>query len=593
MQTRDGVRLDADVYYPEGDGPFPVLLMRQPYGRAIASTIVYAPPQWYAAHGYIVVIQDVRGRGTSEGDFSLFATETEDGADTIKWVAALPKSSGAVGMYGFSYQGMTQLHAAIGLMRDTPTQSITDTPLKTLSPAMIGYDLYADWAYEGGAFCLQASWGWAVQLAAETARRQGDGDRYRQLYTASRSQPDYDPVSGRSPLLSTLAPDSFYHDWLDHPTPDDYWQQLSPCHHFQPVDLPILHIGGWFDLYLRGTLRLYHDIAQRSCYPQHLWVGPWPHLPWGRYVGDLDFGDRAISDIDRHQIRWFNHFLKDPANPLPDSPVQLFVMGTNEWRSVVRPGNPTHPTWPTATLITYHLHSTGLASTQITSGSLLQRTKNVEKNEERGTKNVEKNEERGTKNEELPHSPTPPLPHSPTPDILIHDPWRPIPALGGHASSPAGPKNQAALGDRTDILTYTTPLLTQVLQIAGDPTVEIECSADVPSFDLCVVLSDVYPNGQVYNFTQGYQRVMLSSTSVGSTDRIMVAIALQPTCIDLLPGHALRLGLSAACYPAYNLNPGTGTSPGQGQLLEAQVITIAVFHASRLHLPVIATHPPE
>jgi len=378
MHTRDGVRLDADVYYPEGDGPFPVLLMRQPYGRAIASTVVYAPPQWYAAHGYIVVIQDVRGRGTSEGDFSLFATEIADGSDTVRWAATLPQSSGMVGMYGFSYQGMTQLYAAIGLAQDDPTCAITDTPLKALSPAMIGYDLYRDWAYEGGAFCLQASWGWAVQLAAETARRQGDGDRYRQLYAASRRQPDYDPVSGRSPLLTTLAPDSFYHDWLDHPTPDEYWQQLSPCQHFQSIDLPILHIGGWFDLYLRGTLRLYQDMAQRSRYPQHLWVGPWPHLPWGRYVGDMDFGDRAISPIDHLQIRWFDHFLNGESNPLPESPVQLFAMGKNEWRSVIPPRTSTPPTWPHSTPITYHLHSTGLATTQTTAG-LLARAKNEER----------------------------------------------------------------------------------------------------------------------------------------------------------------------------------------------------------------------
>ena len=106
MYTRDGVRLDADVYRPNAEGPFPVLLMRQPYGRAIASTIVYAHPCWYAAHGYIVVIQDVRGRGSSEGTFTLFENEVADGEDTLKWAAELPGCDGQIGMYGFSYQGM-------------------------------------------------------------------------------------------------------------------------------------------------------------------------------------------------------------------------------------------------------------------------------------------------------------------------------------------------------------------------------------------------------------------------------------------------------------------------------------------------------
>lgn len=140
MFTRDGIQLDADVYRPQGEGSYPVLLMRQPYGRAIASTVVYAHPRWYAAQGYIVVIQDVRGRGTSKGSFYPFRHEVEDGFDAVNWAAALPGSNGVVGMYGFSYQGMTQLYAA----------STRPSALKAICPAMLPYDLYADAAYPGG-----------------------------------------------------------------------------------------------------------------------------------------------------------------------------------------------------------------------------------------------------------------------------------------------------------------------------------------------------------------------------------------------------------------------------------------------------------
>jgi uncharacterized protein len=164
MQTRDGVRLDADIYRPDTAEKLPILLMRQPYGRAIASTVVYAHPRWYAAQGYIVVIQDVRGRGTSAGEFDLFSHEIEDGLDTINWVSQLPGSTGNVGMYGFSYQGMTQLYAAVH----------KPEALCAIAPAMVAYDLYTDWAYENGAFCLYANLAWAMQLAAETARLQGD-----------------------------------------------------------------------------------------------------------------------------------------------------------------------------------------------------------------------------------------------------------------------------------------------------------------------------------------------------------------------------------------------------------------------------------
>lgn len=149
MHTADGTRLDADVWRPAGAGPWPVLLMRQPYGRSIASTVTYAHPAWYAAHGYLVVIQDVRGRGTSEGVFRLCEDEQADGVETVAWAAALPGSSGRVGMYGFSYQGMTQLFAAAG----------RPPALKAIAPAMAAWDVRADFATEGGAFRWQSGFG--------------------------------------------------------------------------------------------------------------------------------------------------------------------------------------------------------------------------------------------------------------------------------------------------------------------------------------------------------------------------------------------------------------------------------------------------
>ena len=177
--TRDGTRLDADIYRPDTSEDLPILLMRQPYGREIASTIVYAHPRWYAAQGYVVIIQDVRGRGTSEGDFQLFANEINDGEDTINWASQFPGTTGEIGMYGFSYQGMTQLYTAAN----------APSALKILCPSMLALDLYSDWAYENGAFCWQANLGWAIQLAAETAKLQGNEAVFQKLYQASRNLP--------------------------------------------------------------------------------------------------------------------------------------------------------------------------------------------------------------------------------------------------------------------------------------------------------------------------------------------------------------------------------------------------------------------
>ncbi|HEY9644289.1 MAG TPA: CocE/NonD family hydrolase, partial [Coleofasciculaceae cyanobacterium] len=487
MHTRDGVRLDADVYIPDRPGEFPVLLMRQPYGRAIASTVVYAHPTWYAAQGYIVVIQDVRGRGSSAGEFELFAHEIEDGFDTVQWTAGLPQSNGQVGMYGFSYQGMTQLYAAIA----------RPPALKAIAPSMIGYDLYQDWAYEGGAFCYQLNLGWAMQLAAETARRSGNPEAYQTLYAAARNPPLHDPVCPQSGILKQLAPDSYYHAWLSYADPSqDYWN-ISPHLQMQQVDLPMLHIGGWFDTYMRGTLRLYQEMAARSQFPQHLIVGPWAHLPWGRKTGALDYGAAANSPIDRLQIRWFDHCLKGIDTGLvQEPPVCLFEMGTNRWRKFDQ--------FPTPSPQPYYLSSTGLAAMGDREGRL-----------------------------------SPQLTADPAhPDRLIHDPWRPVPALGGHAAFPAGSFDRAALDCRTDVLTYTSEPLPSDLHIAGELSVQLYCTADTPSFDLCATLSEVKSNGSIYSFTQGYLRIPPISPSPSP---LPYSIALQPTCICLSQGSALRL----------------------------------------------------
>lgn len=535
MQTRDGVRLDADVYCPDADGPFPVLLMRQPYGRAIASTVVYAHPRWYAAQGYIVVIQDVRGRGTSEGEFTLFAHEVEDGFETVNWAASLPGSTGEVGMYGFSYQGMTQLYAAV---KQPPA-------LKTLCPSMIGFDLYHDWAYEGGAFCYQLNLGWAMQLAAETKRRQGDANCYRTLYGAARNLPLHDPVCAQSGLLKTLAPDSFYHDWLNQPNAEaDYWQRLSPCYYTHEVDLPMLHIGGWFDTYLRGTLRCYNAWAERSQHRQQLVIGPWTHLPWGRKVGAVDFGAAAATPIDRLQIRWFDQFLKGiDTGILNEPPVQLFEMGGDRWRLFEQfPDQPPQPYW---------LHSTGLACMSDREGTLSTAPASLQQ------------------------------------DIWVHDPWRPVPSLGGHAAFPAGSFDRSSIDCRSDVVTYTTEPLTADLHLAGCVTAELHCSADAISFDLCAVLSEVKPNGAVMNVTQGYCRV-----APEAAQSLPIALTLQPTCVRVPSGSALRLSVSAACFPAYAVNSGTGDRSHQAKLIDAQVITLTLTcggdQGSKLCLPVVA-----
>jgi len=164
---RDGTVLRADVYSPEAPGDCPVLLLRIPYDKSIAQSIVYRHPSWYARHGYLVVVQDTRGRHASDGDFDPLRHEADDGFDTIEWAARLPRSTGRVGTYGFSYAGATQLLAA------------TQRPpsLACCAPGFTSSDYYADWTYEGGALNLAFIVSWTVQLLAiPDALRRGRPD---------------------------------------------------------------------------------------------------------------------------------------------------------------------------------------------------------------------------------------------------------------------------------------------------------------------------------------------------------------------------------------------------------------------------------
>jgi len=525
------VRLDADVYTPDGAGPFPVLLMRQPYGRAIASTVVYAHPRWYASHGYIVVIQDVRGRGTSTGEFQLFAHEQADGAATVAWAAGLPHSSGQVGMYGFSYQGMTQLFAA----------AARPPALAVLAPAMVGYHPYADWAYENGALRLQAGLGWALQLAAETVRRQGDADAFHELRQAAQSLPLGGPIPARPEVLARLAPDSFFHQWLDHPTADAYWDRITPD--LTGVEVPMLHVGGWFDPYLSGDVRLFRQMVTQSSQPQEFWVGPWGHIPWGRRVGSRDYGPAADNSIDRVQLAWFNRWLKgDTAEQAPAQlPVRLFDLGERCWRAL--------PSWPEGDLARLYLHSSGLAAMTPQDGHLLSDP-----------------------------------PANPSADWWVHDPWRPVPSQGGHSSSPPGSFDRTALDCRSDILTYTTAPLPASLAVAGTITLNLWCAADAPSFDLSAVVAWVQGDDdwmRVYNLTQGYCRVCRPQADLAQP--ALLTFPLQPTCFTLPAGDRLRLSVAAADYPAFAVNGGSASperTPEHTPWPDMAIVTLMVAHSS-------------
>ncbi len=517
MTTQDGVRLDADIYRPEAAGPWPVLLLRQAYGRRVAATVCYAHPRWYAAQGYVVVVQDVRGRGTSGGRFDTLQHEAMDGAETVDWCANLAGTTGEVGMYGFSYQGMNQLLAA----------ATAGPALKVLAPAMIGWNLYQDTVREGGALLLAGTVGWAAQLGADTARHLGDRDAYDALRAAATRLPLDGPITAQPEVMRRWADYHHYERWTQAEEGDPLWCNIAPAAHRDAIfsrQIPMLFIGGWYDFTLPGTLAAWREAHAVVPHKTRLLIGPWAHMPWGSLVGGTDFGEDAVSKVDLIQISWFDRWLKGTDNT--SASVRLFDLGAHHWREAADLRHVERRLF---------LGSDGRASIDPGAGWLRDQC-----------------EQAGE-------------------DAVVHDPWRPVPTCGGRWGSPSGPVERGEIDQRGDVLTFTSAPLARSITIFGAVRAVLYVEADMPSFDLVCTASRVSAEGRVVGFAEGVRRATGDKT-ITAVDVDMFAV-----CITLAVGERLRLSVALASFPAYSVNPGIG-DPIQTPFMDAQVITLVIRH---------------
>jgi putative CocE/NonD family hydrolase len=541
IPMRDRVNLTADIYRPKGiDTALPVLLMRLPYGRAIASTCTYAHPSWYANQGYIVVIQDVRGCGTSEGDFYPFRNEYDDGFDTVEWCAKeLEGSNGQVGMYGFSYQGVTQFQAAVQQPEG----------LVTICPSMATANLYHGWFYFGGAVCLDFDLNWALQLAQNHAWYLKQEPQASQLFAAQKQSAkwlDSSPLS-EIELFKNQEFGQFFFDWIGNQQADDeYWQKLNPLSYFDRFDLPALHIAGWADIFIEATINTYHQAKAVTDKPQHLIVAPWQHLPWLPKVGEIDFGEAAVSKIDQLQIDWFDFWLKGIENGISDrAPVQLFLMGKNHWLDL--PEFPKNP-------ITQDFYLA--PQKQLKSQSpITNQASNCE-----------------------------------LPDIYVYDPRNP------NSSTAYGFYDQRHLHQRWDILVYQSDELEDDLAIAGIPEFILYAATTALDTDWVIKLLDIYPDGKQMLVTMGVLRAkyLNSWTEPEWIESDMVneyRIKLRPTCQNFARGHRLGIAIASSAFPAIERHSNTQKSPSQATISDFVEATQQIFYSaeypSHLQLPML------
>jgi len=244
-KMRDGVVLRADVYRPDADGKFPVLLQRTPYNKAGGLDFGLKA----AARGFVVIIQDVRGRYTSEGEWYTFKHEPDDGYDTVEWAAALPYSSGKVGMFGGSYVGATQMLTALA----------HPPHLAGIFPVVTASNYHENWTYQGGAFEQWFNESWTSGLAQDTLNRQVTRNTNAMHNIWKLPFSDY-PLFDTGAVAGTENPASlapYFIDWLGHPSYDDYWKRISIEEHFSEINVPVYSVAAWYDIFLGGSLRNY------------------------------------------------------------------------------------------------------------------------------------------------------------------------------------------------------------------------------------------------------------------------------------------------------------------------------------------------
>lgn len=558
IAMRDGTILRADLYRPDDDLPYPVVLARTPYSKQLADP----PRPWlrFAAAGYAVVVQDCRGCFRSEGQFAPFENETADGYDTIEWIAAQPWSTGRIGMYGTSYLGATQWLAAVG----------APPHLTTIIPAFTASDYHDGWIYQGGALLHSFALGWALPFALRDAGRLDAPEAVRKRAAADLLEAieHVRERLRRRPLVEVpeldrhgLAP--YYREWLEHPEAGPFWERWSIEARHAQVVIPVLAFGGWYDMFLGGTIRNFLGMRQHGGSViarghQRVVIGGWQHgkpLFGPNPDPAFDFG-AALTAFDHEalSLRWLDHWLKDVDNGVEDEPpVKLFTLGANTWRDA--------DGWPLAgtEFVPYYLHSAGGANTTAGDGRLDREP-----------------------------------PEQEPADFYLYDPRHPVPSHGGALFGTGGARDQGPVETNPAVLVYSSELLTEELEVTGPVTLTLYAASSARDTDFVAKLVDVYPDGRAMNLAENVVRARFRNSPRDPSP--LEPGRVEKYRIDLYgisnlfkAGHRIRLEVSSSSFPRFDPNPNTGAEIARERepVPALQTVHHDAGRASHLVLPLI------
>jgi uncharacterized protein len=499
IPMRDGDSLAADLTLP-AVLPAPALVIRTPYGKT-------GEPQsrrqaTFARAGYAAVAVDVRGRGDSDGEFQPYRNDGPDGYDVIGWVAAQDWCTGDVATHGGSYSGRIQwltalerppaLRAMVCMV--TPSDPFVETPTGVPTPMHINWFRLVD-------------------------------ARVPQY----RENVNWTEVYRHRPLLTMDEAAGFRSaNWraeLDHRTLDDWWEPVRYQHRIGEVDVPVLHVSGWYDDEEIGTPANFAAMTAARRAGQRLLMGPWGHaVNTTRTLGEVDFGPRALIDLDAAIVAFLDEHVRGRAPERAAAPVRIFVMGAGEWRD--------EPAWPPPYVAetTLYLSSGGAANSLHGDGRL---------------------------------TAGPPAGDEP-PDSWVHDPDRPVPFITDSSSAQiGGPDDYHAVELRGDVLVYSTDPLAEPVEVIGPVRLVAHVSTSAADTDVAAKLVDVHPNGFAQRLCDGVLRLRYRN-GFGQQELVTpgevteVSVALWDTCLRLERGHRLRLEVASSAFPKIDVNLGTG-----------------------------------
>ena len=552
IEMKDGIKLSTDIYLPQTNGKsFPTILIRTPYNKSRADEIEHGTRdvEYFVNNGYAVVIQDVRGRGDSEGEWVPFINEGKDGSETLDWISKQDWCDGKIAMMGGSYRGFVQWIAA----RENP-----DALTTMVSTAAAG-KWFQELPFTNGTVSL-TSIEWLNLTGGKTMQ--------------NPDQINWEEVLWHLPLKTMGEKmgreNTVWKEWLSHSTLDAYWKDLLLTEEdFNKLELPVLHITGWYDGDQPGAMHFYEGMKKNSpaSDKQFLIAGPWNHggtrIPRAK-LGGMDFTKDSLMDLKKIHRLWFDTELKEDDGAweeleeiFSDKKTKTFSMGENKWKE--------RDSWPPRIEMTpWYFHSNGKANTLKGDGEL-----------------------------------KPESPEKEPFDSYSYDPEDPVvPEVDFNFYSDShnpSSLDQRYIERRDDVLVFTSDVLENDTELAGTPEIKLFASTDKKDTDWVIIISDVYPDGKSVKISEGYLRSRYRNS-------LEEAELLEPNEIyeynfemsytvnnTFESGHRIRVAVTSSYFPKVDRNPNTGAEIGEGEKMKVakQKIYHDEDHPSKIILPIV------